>query len=102
MRAPALTPAASAAYEAAMQEFLDFVLRQLVEYPDDMILTKVDSPKKVIFKLRIHKSDIGRIVGKHGQTIAAIRNLLNAAAARHGQRAMLDIIEDEQVEAAHK
>jgi predicted RNA-binding protein YlqC (UPF0109 family) len=78
-----------------MQEFLDFVLRQLIDFPDEMILTKVDAPKKTIFRLRLRKSDIGKVVGKHGATIAAIRNLLNAAASRHGEKAMLEIVEDQ-------
>jgi len=78
-----------------MQEFLDFVLRQLIDYPDDMILTKLDSPKKTIFRLQLRKTDIGKVIGKHGQTIIAIRNLLSAAAAKHGQRAVLEIVEDE-------
>lgn len=77
-----------------MQEFLDFVLRQLIDFPDEMILTKVDAPKKTIFRLRLRKGDIGKVVGKHGATIAAIRNLLNAAASRHGEKAALEIVED--------
>jgi predicted RNA-binding protein YlqC (UPF0109 family) len=79
-----------------MQEFLDFVLRQLIDFPDEMILTKLEGPKKTIFKLQLRKSDIGKVIGKHGQTIIAIRNLLGAAAARHGQRAVLEIVEDER------
>jgi predicted RNA-binding protein YlqC (UPF0109 family) len=79
----------------SMQEFLDFVLRQLVEYPDEILITHVEAPKKITFKLRLRKSDIGKVVGKHGQTLIAIRSLLNAAASRHGQRAFLDIVEDE-------
>jgi uncharacterized protein len=78
-----------------MQEFLDFVLRHLIDYPDEMILTKVEAPKKTIFRLRLRKSDIGKVVGKHGQTITAIRNILSAAASRHGEKAALDIVEDE-------
>ena len=78
-----------------MQEFLHFVLRQLVEYPEDILLTKHEAPRKIVFKLRLRKCDIGKVVGKHGQTLTAIRSLLNAAASRHGQRAFLDIIEDE-------
>ena len=78
-----------------MQEFLDFVLRQLVDYPDEILLAKHEAPKKIVFKLRLRKTDIGKVVGKHGQTLTAIRNLLNAAASRHGQRAFIDIIEDE-------
>lgn len=80
-----------------MQEFLDFVLRQLVEFPDEIIITKLEQPKKIVFKLRLRQSDIGKVVGKHGQTLTAIRGLLNAAGSRHGQRVFLDIVEDEVV-----
>ena len=79
-----------------MQEFLDFVLRQLIDFPEEMILTKHEAPKKTVFKLQLRKSDIGKVIGKHGQTIIAIRNLLSAAASRHGERAVLEIIEDER------
>jgi predicted RNA-binding protein YlqC (UPF0109 family) len=79
-----------------MQEFLEFVLRQLVEFPDEILLAKQEQPKKIAFKLRLRQSDIGKVVGKHGQTLMAIRNLLNAAASRHGQRVFLDIVEDER------
>lgn len=79
-----------------MQEFLEFVLRQLVEFPDEILLAKQEQPRKIAFKLRLRKSDIGKVVGKHGQTLTAIRNLLNAAASRHGQRVFLDILEDEE------
>lgn len=79
-----------------MQEFLDFVLRQLIDFPEEMILTKVEAPKKTIFRLQLRKSDIGKVIGKHGQTIIAIRNLLSAAAAKHGERALLEIVEDER------
>ena len=77
-----------------MQEFLDFVLRQLIDYPDDMILTKLEGNRKTIFKLQLRQSDVGKVIGKHGQTIIAIRNLLAAAAARHNERAILEIVED--------
>lgn len=77
-----------------MQEFLDFVLRHLVEFPDDIMITHVEAPRKVIFKVQVRKSDIPRVIGKHGQTIVALRNLIGAAASRHGQRATVDLVED--------
>jgi len=77
-----------------MQEFLEFVLRQLIDFPDEMILTKLEAPKKTVFRLRLRQSDIGKVVGKHGATIASIRTLLNAAASRHGEKALLEIIEE--------
>ena len=78
-----------------MQEFLQFVLRHLIDYPDELVLTKLEAPKKIIFRIRLRQSDIGKVVGKHGQTLAAIRNLISAAALRHGEKVVLEIVEDE-------
>jgi predicted RNA-binding protein YlqC (UPF0109 family) len=78
-----------------MQEFLDYVVRELIDYPDEMVLAKVQLPKKTVFKLRLRQSDVGKVIGKHGHTIIAIRNLLAAGASRHGERAALEIVEDE-------
>ena len=80
-----------------MEEFLEFVIKKLIDYTDEMVITKVESPRKVVFRLRLRQSDIGKVIGKHGHTIAAIRNLLGAAAARHDQRAMLEILDDNRV-----
>ena len=79
-----------------MQEFLEFVLPKLVDYPDEMVLTTSEANKKTIFKLRLRQSDIGKVVGKQGQTILAIRNILNAAAARFGEKAAFEIVEDDR------
>ena len=79
-----------------MERFLDLVIRQLVEFPDEVVILKDDAPKKTVFRLQLRRSDIGKVVGKHGQTIAAIRNLLDAAATKHGSRATVEIIEDDE------
>jgi len=78
---------------SAMKEFLEFVIRQLVEFPEDMVLTEIPNGKMTVFKVQLRQSDVGRIIGRNGQTIHAIRALLNSSASRHGQRATLEIIE---------
>ena len=78
---------------SAMREFLEFVIRQLVEFPDDTVLTEIPSGRMTTFRLRLRQSDVGRVIGRNGQTIHAIRALLASSAARHGQRAMLEIVE---------
>jgi len=78
-----------------MERFIDFVIRHLVEFPDEVVIVKEEDPKRTIFRLQMRKSDIGKVVGKHGQTIASIRNLLDAAAAKHGGRATVEIIEED-------
>jgi uncharacterized protein len=76
-----------------MKEFLEFIIRQLVEYPDEMMLTEIPGGKTTVFKLQLRQSDVGRVIGRNGQTIHAIRALLNSSASRHGQRATLEIVE---------
>jgi predicted RNA-binding protein YlqC (UPF0109 family) len=77
-----------------VEEFLEYIIRQLIEFPEEMVLSKVEAPKKVTFRLQLRQSDIGKVIGKHGHTIDAIRNILSAAGARHGQRVTLQIAED--------
>jgi len=78
---------------SVMREFLEFIIRQLVEYPDEMMLTEIPSGKTTMFRLQLRQSDVGRVIGRNGQTIHAIRALLASSAARHGQRATLEIVE---------
>ena len=77
-----------------MQEFLEFVLPHLVDFPEEMVLTTSEANKKTIFKLRVRQSDVGKVVGKQGMTILAIRNILNAAGARFGEKAAFEIVEE--------
>jgi len=76
-----------------MEEFLRFVFDRLVEFPEEVVITKTESAEKVIFHVAARKTDIPKIIGKGGHTIQAIRTLLNAAAQKRGVRASLEIIE---------
>jgi predicted RNA-binding protein YlqC (UPF0109 family) len=76
-----------------MKEFLEFVIRQLVEFPDEAILSEIPNGKMIVFRLQMRQTDVGRVIGRNGQTIQAIRALLASSAARHGQRATLEIVE---------
>ncbi len=78
---------------ATVKQFLEFIIRQLVEFPDEMMLSEIPSGKTTIFRLQLRQTDVGRIIGRNGQTIQAIRALLASSAARHGQRATLEIVE---------
>jgi uncharacterized protein len=76
-----------------MREFLEFVIRELIEFPDDMVLTEIPSGRTIVFKLQLRRGDVGRVIGRSGQTIQSLRALLASSAARHGQRAALEIVE---------
>ena len=76
-----------------MQEFLDYVVKGLVEHPDEVAITPVERNGMMIYELRVSPSDMGRIIGKQGVTINAIRSLLQAGSARKGLRCMLEVVE---------
>jgi len=69
------------------------VIGSLVEFPDEVVFTKTESPERIIFHVAMRKTDLPRIIGKGGHTIQALRTLLNAAAQRRGTKASLEIIE---------
>ena len=76
-----------------METFLEFVIRQLVEAPEEVLVTKIEQGPKLIFKVEMRKSDVGKVIGRNGHTITAVRNLLNAAANRSGHQVFLQIVE---------
>ena len=76
-----------------MQAFLEYVLRYLVDTPEKIRVTRVEREKGVLYELRLQDEDIGKVVGKQGQTIAAIRNVINSAAKSKGHKIEVEIIE---------
>lgn len=76
-----------------MKEMLEYIVRALVDHPDDVRITEVEGERTVIFELRCHPEDLGKVIGKNGKTVGAIRTLLSTAAARQNRRAMLEVVE---------
>lgn len=76
-----------------MEEFLQFVIGKLVEFPDEVIITKTDVNGTLVFHVVMRQSDLGRIIGRGGHTIHALRTLLQAAAQKRGERVKLEIVE---------
>ena len=72
-----------------MEAFLRYVVENLTDSGESAELTHTETARKVTFRLRLPEGEAGKIIGKQGRTIAAIRNLLSAGAARQGQRAVL-------------
>ncbi len=76
-----------------MKEFLEFVLKRLVDYPDELVITQGEDGEFIFFKISTHPNDIGRVVGKSGSTISAIRSLLEAVVANSGRKVAVEILE---------
>lgn len=76
-----------------MKEFIEYVVKSLVDHPEEVSVSQIDGEKTVIFELRCNAGDVGKVIGKQGRTIKAIRTLLGSAAAKANIRAMLEIVE---------
>jgi predicted RNA-binding protein YlqC (UPF0109 family) len=77
-----------------MQAFVEYVVKGLVENPDAVTITPVDRSGATVYELRLDPKDVGRIIGRQGATINAIRSLLLAGSAKKGLRCSLEIVED--------
>ncbi len=76
-----------------LQEFVLFVAAALVDFPDALALDVVEKDHLTVIRVRCEKSDIGKIVGKSGKTISAIRALLSGVSGRYGQRVTVDVLD---------
>jgi predicted RNA-binding protein YlqC (UPF0109 family) len=77
-----------------MQAFLETVVKGLVERPDAVTVTPVDRNGLTVYELRLHPTDVGKIIGRQGATIHAIRSLLQVGSAKKNLRCTLEIVEE--------
>ncbi len=77
-----------------MQAWLEYVVKGLVDRPEAVTVTPVERDGTVLYELRMHPDDIGKIIGKQGATIHALRALLLVGSASKGLRCALDIVEE--------
>ena len=78
-----------------MQEFVEYVVKGLVDQPNAVTVTEVERESSTVYELRMDPDDVAKVIGRRGVTINAIRSLLQAGAAKKGTRCGLEIIEDE-------
>jgi len=77
-----------------MKDFVAYVVKNLVDNPDRVHIKEIGGTQTVILELSVDKADIGKIIGKKGKTINAIRTLLMSVASRNGIRVNLEILEE--------
>ncbi len=76
-----------------MKEFVEFIAKHLVDRPEEVRVTEIDGERTIVYELRVGDGELGKVIGKHGNTAKSIRTLLAAASAKSGKRAVLEILE---------
>lgn len=77
-----------------MKEAVERIIKSLVGEPDAVEVAEIADGKNVRIEVRCADSDMGRIIGREGRTVKAIRSILFAAGQKQNKRFMLDLIED--------
>ena len=78
-----------------MKEFIEYIVKQLVDKPEKVIVEETAPNEKTVeLKVKVDSSDIGKVIGKQGKNINAIRTLVSAVKAKGKHRTMLELVED--------
>ena len=77
-----------------MKEAVEKIITSLVSEPDAVEVDETTDGRNVRIDVRVAESDMGRIIGREGRTVKAIRSILFAAGQKHGKRFHLDLLED--------
>ena len=77
-----------------MLEFIETAIKLLVDKPDEVKVNIVETEQRVIYELPVGDGDYGKVIGKQGRNISALRTLIFAINAKEGgRRARLDVID---------
>lgn len=75
------------------QDFLDYIAKAIVEKPEGVNITRTLDKKGVLLELKVDPEDVGKVIGKRGSTVNAIRTLLRVLGAKHDARYSLKVNE---------
>lgn len=76
-----------------MKELIEYMAKALVDHPDSVDVNEIEGGKTVVYELKVGAGDMGKIIGRGGNTVNAIRTIITAASMKQGKRAMLEIVE---------
>lgn len=76
-----------------MKQLIELIAKSLVDNPDAVHVNEIEGERTTVYELRVGPGDLGKVIGKNGQTARSIRILVNAASAKLGKRAVLEILE---------
>lgn len=76
-----------------LESFVLYVVKALVDEPDQVSVSSVDKDQLTVIQITCVKKDIGKVIGKSGKTISALRALVSGAAGRLGQRIMVVVLD---------
>lgn len=79
--------------DVTLKELVEFISKALVDNPEQVEVAQIAGEQTIVLELRVAKNDLGKVIGKQGRTVKAMRAILNAASSKLRKRADLEILE---------
>ncbi|HSM58000.1 MAG: KH domain-containing protein [Chloroflexota bacterium] len=76
-----------------MEELVEYIARSLVDHPDSVRVERIETRSAVTLELTVADSDMGRVIGRRGRVVNAMRSLVDVVARNEGKRVSLEIID---------
>ena len=76
-----------------MKDLIEYIVRAMVDNPEQVEISEIEGQQSTVFELRVAKSDMGKVIGKKGRNINAVRIILQCASATSGKRIVLELVE---------
>lgn len=76
-----------------MKEFVEYLVKNLVDSPEEVNVSCVEGEKGMIIEIKVGTNDVGKVVGRKGVTIKALRTISMMVCARLGRRVRVELVE---------
>ncbi len=76
-----------------MKDLLEVIAKNLVDYPDQVVVTESEGDRSLVLELKVAPEDMGKVIGKQGRIAKAIRTVVKAAAIHEDKRIVVEIVQ---------
>lgn len=76
-----------------VQSMLEKLVGALVEFPDEVVVTPIEGDSTVVFEVQVKAEDSGKVIGKKGRTINALRTLIRSSADTGSKKVIMELVD---------
>jgi predicted RNA-binding protein YlqC (UPF0109 family) len=77
---------------SAVKDLIEYIAKSLADKPEDVHVSEIEGATSLMLELRVAPEDMGRMIGREGRTINAMRSLARVLGAKQGKKVTLEIV----------
>jgi uncharacterized protein len=75
-----------------MKELVEYIARSLVDKPEAVKVTEIETGQMIIYEIQVDEEETGKLIGRQGRIVKAVRSVVRAAGARQGKRVTVEVV----------